>query len=58
MERGRSATIVGLKNMRNEQVARRYPLPAEALASIILFVLVFVVLAGAVMTGHLPLPHV
>ena len=32
-------------------------LPSEALASIVLFMIVFVVLAGAFMTGHLPLPH-
>jgi hypothetical protein len=44
--------------MRNGQLAKRYPLPVEALTSIILFMIVFVVLAGAFMTGHLPLPHI
>ena len=32
-------------------------LPSEALVALILFMIVFVVLAGAVITGHLPLPH-
>jgi hypothetical protein len=36
---------------------RRFSLPAEAVAALILFVIVFVVLAGAVMSGHLPLPR-
>jgi hypothetical protein len=44
--------------MSNEQVARRNPLPSELLASIVLFMIVFVVLAGAFITGHLPLPHI
>jgi hypothetical protein len=44
--------------MNNEQLARRNALPAEALTSIILFVAVFVGLAGAVISGHLPLPHI
>jgi hypothetical protein len=44
--------------MKNGQLARRYPLPAEALTSIVLFMIVFVVLAGAFITGHLPLPHI
>jgi len=30
---------------------------SEAITTVILFVVVFVVLAGAVMSGHLPLPH-
>lgn len=43
--------------MSNEQVAQRRPLPSEFLTSLILFMIVFVILAGAFMTGHLPLPH-
>jgi len=43
--------------MTDEPLARRHALPSEALTSIILFVTVFVALAGAVITGHLPLPH-
>ncbi len=37
---------------------RRYSLPSEVIAALILFVIVFVVLAGAVISGHLPLPHI
>jgi len=43
--------------MTDEPLARRNPLPVEALTSIILFVAVFAVLGGAIMTGYLPLPH-
>jgi len=31
---------------------------SEAIATLVLFVIVFVVQAGAVITGHLPLPHI
>ena len=37
---------------------RRFSLPAEAITALILAVIVFVVLAGAVMSGHLPLPKI
>jgi len=44
--------------MSDQVRARRNSVPAEAITSLILFVIVFVFLAGAVMSGHLPLPHV
>jgi hypothetical protein len=44
--------------MRDEVRARRASLPSEAITAIVLFVVVFVVLAGAVMSGHLPVPRI
>ena len=37
---------------------RFFSLPSEAIAALILFVVVFVVLASAAISGHLPLPHI
>ena len=50
----------GVRVMSGGQRARGrfFSLPSEAIAALILFVVVFVVLASAAISGHLPLPHI
>jgi hypothetical protein len=44
--------------MERERVARVARMPVEAITALVLGMVVFLILGGAVATGYLPLPHI